>query len=90
MWELTWRSAARGGGDYKLPLEGTMDYIWAAFDIMSWEIARNQERDADLIVAPYVWDMPWKSTEGAATIIERGHEAMVQAIPRIRELLELD
>ena len=79
-----------GGGDYKLPLEGTMDYIWAAFDIMSWEVARNQEKDADLIVAPYVWDMPWKSTEGAATIIGRGHEAMVQAIPRIRELLELD
>lgn len=74
---------------YDLPLEKTVDYLYASMRIMQWELAKFQEREADLIIAPYVWDLDSNSLEDAAEIIDRGRKAAREALPKVRELLEL-
>ncbi len=54
----------------------------ACMRIMQWELARMKESAADLIVAPYVWDLDSHSTADAAEIIERGRAAPRKRCPR--------
>ena len=74
-------------GKYPLRMERTWDYMNACMRIMQWELARLKEDSADLIVAPYVWDLDSNSTADAAEIIERGRRSAEAALPRIRELV---
>ena len=75
--------------NYDIPLERTIDYLNASMRIMQWELAKEQEKAADLIVAPFVWDLDSNSLADAEEIIERGRCAAREAVPKIKELLEL-
>lgn len=74
-------------GKYPLRMSRNFDYMYACMRIMQWELARIKESAADLIVAPYVWDLDSNSTADAAEIIERGRAAAKEAVPKIRELI---
>ncbi len=74
-------------GKYPLRMSRNFDYMNACMRIMQWELARMKESAADLIVAPYVWDLDSHSTADAAEIIERGRAAAKEALPKIRKLI---
>ena len=73
--------------DYQLPLEKNRDFLNASMRIMQWELAKFQEKEADLVIAPFVWDLDSNSMADAEEIIARGRKAAEEALPKIKELL---
>lgn len=75
-------------GKYEIELKNIRAYTKLCDRITQWELVKLQEKEADLVVAPYVWDLSSNSFEDAAEIIARGKQAGEEALPRIRQLLE--
>lgn len=66
-----------------------VDYVQATFDILQWEVAKNKEQEADIMLTPAVRSVAAHSIKDAQECIEQGRICAQQALPRIKELLEI-
>lgn len=68
--------------------ETLIDFVFAATDIMSWEMAKRDEENADVMIYPTVSDCDRNSFSDAQKAICAGYEAAMAAMPQIRKGLE--
>jgi len=79
----------RGGTD---DVSGMSAYLLLnrATDIMQWEISKLRESEADLLLVPEVLYVKGHfAMDQAVDVIEEGRRVATEALPKIRELLEL-
>ena len=77
-------------GKYSLKCDKVRSIMYSSNKILQWEYEKLREaKYADLTIVPYVWDYDSNSMADAGKIIEVGKEAARQALPRLKELLEI-
>jgi NTE family protein len=59
-----------------------------SIDILQYNLAKENCRDADVVIAPDVQDIGWDYFWKPAEVIERGVKAAVEKIPEIEEKLK--
>lgn len=66
-----------------------MQHVMHAIDIFEWQIAQQRTSEADLMITPDVLDIdPMFIGNRALDCIDRGRVAAMEALPRIRALME--
>ena len=76
----------RGGKMSEGP-KSWMDFIRRGIDIQSWTAAQAHEKDADLIIAPDVYDHDPTSFDDFEKCVDAGKKAAEEALPVIQKLL---
>ncbi len=66
------------------------DIMNRAKECGEWNLRRTRNRIADVIVRPKVEDIHWLSFSAAMPAVQRGREAMEEAIDRVKECFERD
>lgn len=69
------------------PPVSLVDYLLAANDIMSWQIAKGHDSDADLLLVPAVRLCDPNSVKDYECCVEMGRNAAEEAIPQILKLI---
>lgn len=67
-----------------------LDVLYAASDIMSWEIARQCEKDADYLILPKVRHIDPRTFHQSEECIELGRQAALDALDDIKRLLTVE
>jgi len=60
-----------------------------ALDILSYSLAKENTKNADIIIAPDVYDVGWRRFVNGGDIIREGEAATIRAIPEIKKLLRI-
>ncbi len=69
------------------PLTNGLSIIDRAQTILAYQLSRERLGGADIVIRPYSTRYSWASVRYMAEIIKSGEEAALEAIPRIKELI---
>ena len=75
------------GGPPLSPIRRTVDYLYAAFDIIGWEAAKAHDSGADIMIAPDISNINPNSFCDFQMCVENGRKAAERALPQILALL---
>ncbi len=70
-----------------IPITNGLSIIDRAQTILAYQLSRERLGGADIVIRPYSTRYSWASVRYMAEIIKSGEEAALEAIPRIKELI---